>query len=143
MEHICLDSLESLSILDSTRLLEEARGTWSDLLITVLWDEWRKCKRVIEASSPRKETKCLLFQPHRSSLEEVISGESSLAAGERMYDLVKVFVLLYQLQKFSLGRALTDQPPTHPPIDAPENSRARIAGIDNLGPKPSVELNLG
>ncbi|KAK3011430.1 hypothetical protein RJ639_012308, partial [Escallonia herrerae] len=126
----------------STRLLKETRGTWSDLLITVLWDEWRKCKRVIEASSPRKETKCILFQPHRSSLEEVASGESSLAAGERMYELVKVFVLLYQLQKFSLGRALTDQPPTHPPIDAPENSRTRIAGIDNLGPKPSVELNL-
>ncbi|KAA8535829.1 hypothetical protein F0562_030851 [Nyssa sinensis] len=117
-------------------LLAEARGTWPDLLITVLCDEWRKCKRAIEASSPRKESRCILLPSQKSSFEGVIPGESSFSAGEKMCELVKVFVLLHQLQIFSLGRALPDQPPIHPPGDVSENSRAETADLDILGPKP-------
>lgn len=29
----------------TTSLLQEVRGIWTDLLITVLCDEWKKCKR--------------------------------------------------------------------------------------------------
>lgn len=29
----------------ASALVEEVRGIWSDLLISVLCDEWRKCKR--------------------------------------------------------------------------------------------------
>lgn len=29
-------------------LLQETRGTWPDLLLTVLSDEWKKCKRGIK-----------------------------------------------------------------------------------------------
>ncbi|KAF5954878.1 hypothetical protein HYC85_007734 [Camellia sinensis] len=71
-------------------LLAEARGTWPDLLITFLCDEWRKCKRAIEASSPRREPKCSLFPSRKPSFEEPIPGESSFPAGERMCELVKV-----------------------------------------------------
>ncbi|KAF8400228.1 hypothetical protein HHK36_013525 [Tetracentron sinense] len=118
-------------------LLREVRGIWSDLLITFLVDEWKKCKKAIEASSPKKEPKCILLPSQKCSLE----GESSFTAGERMYEMVKVLVLHHQLHIFSLGGALPDQPPIHPPIDLPINSRAKTAGLDVL-PKPGTEINL-
>ncbi|KAJ0090946.1 hypothetical protein Patl1_14089 [Pistacia atlantica] len=124
-------------------LLKEIRGAWSDLIMTVLCNEWKKCKRVIEASSPQKEPKCILMPSQKSSFEDNIPGESSFTAGERLCELVKVFVLLLQLQIFSLGRALPDQPPIYPPFDVPENSRARNAGVDISGPKPGTELKIG
>jgi hypothetical protein len=55
----------------------------------------------------------------------------------------QVFVLLHQLQIFFLGRALPEQPPTCPPSDIPENSRARNAALDVSGPKLGSELRLG
>ncbi|KAJ0031585.1 hypothetical protein Pint_13982 [Pistacia integerrima] len=124
-------------------LLKEIRGAWSDLIMTVICNEWKKCKRVIEASSPQKEPKCILMPSQKSSFEDNIPGESSFSAGERLCELVKVFVLLLQLQIFSLGRALPDQPPIYPPFDVPENSRARNAGVDISGPKPGTELKIG
>ncbi|RVW16171.1 hypothetical protein CK203_074341 [Vitis vinifera] len=123
-------------------LLREVKGFWLDLLITVLCDEWRNCKRAIEASSPRREPKYVLLPLQKSSFEEVIPVESSIVAGERMCELVKVFVLLHQLQIFSLGRALPDQPPILPPIDVPQSFRAKAAGLGVLGPKPGTELRL-
>ncbi|KAF2309881.1 hypothetical protein GH714_005477 [Hevea brasiliensis] len=123
-------------------LLEETRGSWPDLLETVLCDEWKKCKRAVEASSPRKEPKCILMPLQKSSYDDSIPSESSIFAGERMCELVKVCVLLLQLQIFSLGRALPEQPPIYLPTDLAENSRARTAGLDVLGPKPGVELRL-
>ncbi|XP_021665915.2 protein TRANSPARENT TESTA 9 isoform X2 [Hevea brasiliensis] len=123
-------------------LLEETRGSWRDLLETVLCDEWKKCKRAVEASSPRKEPKCILMPLQKSSYDDSIPSESSIFAGERMCELVKVCVLLLQLQIFSLGRPLPEQPPIYLPTDLAENSRARTAGLDVLGPKPGVELRL-
>lgn len=123
-------------------LSQEVRGVWPDLLIAVLCDEWRKCKRAIEASSPQKEPKFILFPSQKFSLEEGIPGESSVFAGERMCELVKVFVLLQQIQMFSLGRALPEQPPVYPPIDVPENSRATSSCLDPSGPKPGMEIKL-
>ncbi|XVE71913.1 hypothetical protein DITRI_Ditri10aG0189300 [Diplodiscus trichospermus] len=122
-------------------LLRETKGIWPDLLITVLCDEWKKCKRAIEASSPQKEPKCILL-PFQKLNSEDFPPESSFAAGERMSELVKVFVLLHQLQIFSLGRALPEQPPILPPIDIPEISRARRAGLDVSGPRPGTEIRL-
>ncbi|KAL5769144.1 hypothetical protein ACOSQ2_015927 [Xanthoceras sorbifolium] len=121
-------------------LLEEIRGIWADLIISVLCDEWQKCKRVIEASSPRRDPKCLLLPLHNSSSDDILHGESSFIAGEKMCELVKVFILLLQLQIFSLGRVLPDRPPICPPSDVPENSRAKIAGLGISGPKPGTEL---
>ncbi|XP_057499982.1 protein TRANSPARENT TESTA 9-like isoform X1 [Actinidia eriantha] len=123
-------------------LIVEARGTWSDLLITVLCDEWRKCKRAIEASSPRKEPKCLLFPSRKTSFEAAVPGESSFTAGGRMCESVKVFVLLHQVQIFFIGGALPDEPLIHPSVDVPEKSRAITAGLDAFGPKPGTELKL-
>ncbi|XP_024446441.1 protein TRANSPARENT TESTA 9 isoform X3 [Populus trichocarpa] len=123
-------------------LLEETRGTWPDLLVSILRDEWKKCKRAMEASSPPKEPKCILFPLEKSSADDVLPSESSIIAGEKMCKVVKVFVLLHQLHIFSLGRALPDQPPTCLPSDIPENSRARTAGLDASGPKLGAELRL-
>ncbi|KAH1033508.1 hypothetical protein J1N35_045682 [Gossypium stocksii] len=120
-------------------LVLETKGIWVDLLITVLCDQWKKCKRAIEASSPRKEPKCILL-PFQKLNSEDIPAESSFTAGERMSELVKVFVLLHQLQIFSLGRALPEQPPIQPQVDVPEISRARAAGLDVSGPKPGTEV---
>ncbi|KAJ6673150.1 PROTEIN TRANSPARENT TESTA 9 [Salix viminalis] len=123
-------------------LLEETRGTWPDLLVTILHDEWKRCKRAMEASSPQKEPKCILFPLEKPSADDVLPSESSIIAGERMCKVVKVFVLLHQLHVFSLGRALPDQPPACLPSDIPENSRARTAGLDVSGPKLGTELTL-
>ncbi|KAK2646224.1 hypothetical protein Ddye_021419 [Dipteronia dyeriana] len=124
----------------TSSILEEIRGIWPDLIITVLCNEWKKCKRVIEASSPRRDPKCLLLPLQNSSSDDILPGESSFIAGERMCELVKVFILLLQLQIFSLGRVLPDRPPICLPSDVPENSHAKIAGMDISGPKPGTEL---
>ncbi|TKY54515.1 hypothetical protein E2542_SST18924 [Spatholobus suberectus] len=118
---------------------EEVRGIWSDFLISVLCDEWRKCKRAMESSSPRKELNCILLLPRKFSSEE----GSSFAAGERMHELVKVFVLLHQLQIFTLGRALSEQPTIYPPGDLPANCHARGSGFDVSDPKAGTEVSLG
>ncbi|XP_052182421.1 protein TRANSPARENT TESTA 9 isoform X2 [Diospyros lotus] len=123
-------------------LLGETRGTWCDLLVTLLCDDWKKCKKAIEASSPQREPKCLLFPSRQCSYTGPTLGESSFTAGERLYELVKVFVLLYQLRTFSVGGALPDQPPIQLPTDVPEKYRAKSAGLDGFSPKPGVELKL-
>ncbi|KAL8115203.1 hypothetical protein AgCh_021873 [Apium graveolens] len=135
-----LNLLKDSYIKCNSRLIEEFRGSWPDLLITVLCDEWRKCKRAIEASSPRKELKCILLPQHKPSAED--QSDSSLAAGERMCELVKVFILFHQLLIFSVGRPLPDQPSINPPVDFPEKCRAKTAGVDKIGLKPSTELSL-
>ncbi|CAL1397853.1 unnamed protein product [Linum trigynum] len=122
-------------------LVRETRGIWPDLLVTVLSDEWKKCKRAIEASSPRKEPKCILLPLQKSSSDDV-RNDSSVSYGEKMCERVKVFVLLHQLQIFCLGRALPEQPPIYPPAETPGASRARTAGIAGSLPKPGTELLL-
>ncbi|KFK40296.1 hypothetical protein AALP_AA3G356800 [Arabis alpina] len=124
-------------------LIQEIKGTWPDLLITVLLDEWKKCKRVIEAPCPQKEPKSVLLQLDRSPSNDNAVSESSFIAGERLCEVVKVFVLLHQLQIFSLGRPLPEQPPIHPPAGRSETSRATVAGLNVLVPKPGTELKLG
>ncbi|KAI4335345.1 hypothetical protein L6164_013999 [Bauhinia variegata] len=126
----------------TSALVDEVRGIWPDLLITVLCDEWRKCKRAMESSSPQKEPKCILLPPQKFSSEDDIPHGSSLAAGERMHEMVKVFVLLHQLQIFTLGRDLPEQPPICPPSDLPENSHAQTSGLDAAGPRPGTEVSL-
>ncbi|XP_030952476.1 protein TRANSPARENT TESTA 9 isoform X1 [Quercus lobata] len=121
---------------------QEIRGIWVDLLLAFLCDEWKMCKRAIEASAPRKEPKCILLPSQSSYSDDIIPAESSFTAGERMCELVKVFVLLHQLQIFSLGRELPDQPPICAPADVPESFRARTAGLDTSGPKPGTELRI-
>lgn len=126
----------------SRQILEEAKGNWADMLITVLSEEWRNCKRVIESSSPRKDPKSMLLSPFNSMSEENSPKQASSVAAERMCEVVKVFVLIHQLHIFSLGNVLPDQPPVHPPIAVNEKSRASKAGIDIFGPKPGTEVNL-
>ncbi|CAN8257621.1 unnamed protein product [Cochlearia groenlandica] len=126
----------------TSALIEEMKGTWPDLLITVLLDEWKKCKRVIEAPSPQKEPKSVLLQLDRSSSKDNPVSESSFTAGERLCEVVKVFVLLHQLQIFSLGKPLPEQPPIHPPAERSETSRAAIAGLEISATRPGTEIKL-
>ncbi|XP_073151832.1 protein TRANSPARENT TESTA 9 isoform X2 [Henckelia pumila] len=126
----------------SNRVLQETRGTWSDMLVTVLCDEWRKCKRAIESSSPRKDPKSILLPQHKPISGEITSGESSFAAGERMCEIVKVYVLLHHLHIFSLGRVLPDQPALLSAAEVSAETRAKNTGLNPPGPKPSTEINL-
>ncbi|XP_050131454.1 protein TRANSPARENT TESTA 9-like isoform X4 [Malus sylvestris] len=71
----------------ASALLKDTRGVWPDLVVTVLCDEWKRCKRAIEASSLRKEPKCILLSSQRFSSEDGITSDSSFAAGERMSDV--------------------------------------------------------
>ncbi|ONK69061.1 uncharacterized protein A4U43_C05F18880 [Asparagus officinalis] len=79
-------------------LNEEIKGSWSDMLLLVLRDEWRNCKRAVEASSPQLDPKSILLPPRTCSSEDRFSfqlcsipGDSSFAAGERMCEMVKGF----------------------------------------------------
>ncbi|ESW10756.1 hypothetical protein PHAVU_009G235200 [Phaseolus vulgaris] len=126
----------------ATALVKEVRGFWPDLLITVLCNEWKNCKRAMESSYPPKEPKCVLFPTQILSSEEDTPEGSSFAAGERMHELAKVFVVLHQIQIFTLGRPLPEKPLIYPPGDLPANSRAQTSGLDLSGPKPGTEVNL-
>ncbi|PKA51374.1 hypothetical protein AXF42_Ash002739 [Apostasia shenzhenica] len=99
---------------DSTaNLFAEAKGTWCDTLVVVLRDEWKKCKR----------------------------GESSFSSGERMSEIIKVFVLQRQLLIFSSEGRFTDQPMLNSPISSLLISREAIAGLDGSAPKLGNEIN--
>ncbi|EPS69887.1 hypothetical protein M569_04875, partial [Genlisea aurea] len=124
-------------------VLEETRGTWPDLLKTVICDEWIKCKRAMEASSPRKDPKCILMPSHKPVITERSLLESSFSAGQRTCETVKVvFVLLHYLQSFLLGNVLPEQPPLVTEVDTPENSRAKSVGIKAATLKTNTEINL-
>ncbi|KAG4936355.1 hypothetical protein JHK82_050563 [Glycine max] len=101
----------------ATALVKEVRGFWPNLLITVLFNKWRKCKRAMESSYPPKEPKCILFP------SQMLSSEA-----------------LHQLQIFTLGRYLLEKPLIYPPGDLPANSRAQTSGLDVSGPKPRTEF---
>lgn len=49
---------------------------------------------------------------------------------------------MHQLQTFTLGRALPEQPHIYPPGDLPANSRAQTSGLVSA-PKPGAEISLG
>ncbi|KAG2323505.1 hypothetical protein Bca52824_016718 [Brassica carinata] len=123
-------------------LLREIKGSWPDLLIKVLFDEWKKCKKVIEAPSPQKDPISIILQLDRFSSHDNTVSDSSFIAGEKLCEVVKVFVLLHQLQIFLLSRPLLEQPPIHPPADRSETSRATASGLDVSVPKPSTEVKL-
>ncbi|KZV26795.1 hypothetical protein F511_06642 [Dorcoceras hygrometricum] len=126
----------------NNQVIEETRGIWSDMLVTVLCDEWRKCKRAIESSSPRKDPKSILLSQYKSISDELTSGGSSFAAAERMCETVKVYVLLHLLHIFSLGRVLPDQPTMQSAAEVSAESRTKNAGVNPAVPKPNTEINL-
>uniref|UniRef100_A0A1D1YYN4 Protein CLEC16A n=1 Tax=Anthurium amnicola TaxID=1678845 RepID=A0A1D1YYN4_9ARAE len=119
-------------------LSEEMKGGWCDLLVTVITEEWKKCQKAIEAPTPQRDPKCILL-PYQACLSE---GDSSSVAGERMLEIVKVFVLRHQILIFSSGGTLPDQPPLNFPTSDHVQSRAKSAGLDVLVPKPGTEINL-
>lgn len=121
-----------------TTLLEEVKGTWCDTLLSVLQDEWRNCKRAIEASSPQRDPKSILLPPQTCLAE----GGSSFAAGERMREAVKVFVLQSQLLVFSSGGLLPDYLPLPSPPCTPKHLRPETTGFEISSPRPGSEINL-
>ncbi|OAY83352.1 uncharacterized protein LOC109727145 isoform X2 [Ananas comosus] len=125
----------------TANLLKEIKGCWSDLLLVTLKDVWRTCKKAIEASSPPKDPKSILYPLQTCSYGDT-SGESSLAVGERMHEMVKVFVFQRQLLVFSLGGTLADQPTINSPMFSPRGSETKSAGLDVLVPKPGSEIDL-
>ncbi|CAL9043804.1 unnamed protein product [Musa banksii] len=133
-----LRRLKDSDNLATSNLLEEIKGAWCDVLIPVLKDEWRICKRALEASSPPKDSKSILLSSQRYSS----GGESSFAAAERMHEIVKVFVLQRQLLVFSLGRTLPELPNLYSPVDSPEMSGAKTSVLDVFVPKPGSEICL-
>ncbi|CAL0325548.1 unnamed protein product [Lupinus luteus] len=126
----------------ASALVEQVSGIWPDFLITILFSEWRKCKRAMESSCPRKDPNSMFLPKHKLSSEDDIPEGSSFAAGQKIHELVKVFVLLHQIQIFILDRALPEQPPIFPPGDLPVNCRAQTSGLDVSGPKTGTEVGL-
>nr|CAB3486626.1 unnamed protein product [Digitaria exilis] len=95
-------------------------------------------KLAIEASSPPKGSKSIIVPMDLYSF----GGDSSLAIAERVYEMVKGFVLQHQVILFCIGETFTDQPPICPPIGLPANTRANAADLGGSVPKPGVEVNL-
>ncbi|XP_072989463.1 protein TRANSPARENT TESTA 9 isoform X2 [Typha latifolia] len=119
-------------------LLGEIKGCWCDLLIAVIENVWRSCKKAIEASSPPKDPKSIILALQTNSS----GGESSIAAGERMHATVKVFVLQRQLLVFSLGGNLAEQPTVHSVMNSPVHSPRKFDSSDALIPKIGCEVEL-
>ncbi|KAF8688275.1 hypothetical protein HU200_042328 [Digitaria exilis] len=122
----------------SAKLSEESEGSWCDMLLPIVKEAWRNCKKAIEASSPPKGSKSIIVPMDLYSF----GGDSSLAIAERVYEMVKGFVLQHQVILFCIGETFTDQPPICPPIGLPANTRANAADLGDSVPKPGVEVNL-
>ncbi|XP_062184774.1 protein TRANSPARENT TESTA 9-like isoform X1 [Phragmites australis] len=122
----------------SAKLSDESGGCWCDVLLPIVKEAWRNCKKAIEASSPPKESKSIIVPLDLSSF----GGDSSIAIAEKIYELIKYFVLQHQVILFCLGETFTDQPPIYSPTDLPLNTRASAADFDGSVPKPGLEINL-
>ncbi|KAM3386275.1 hypothetical protein ACQJBY_009726 [Aegilops geniculata] len=122
----------------SEKLLEESGGCWCDLLLPIVREAWKNCKKAIEASSPPKGSKSIISPLDPCSF----GGDSSITIAERIYEMVKGFVLQHQVILFCLGETFTDQPRIYSPVDLPVNKRATAAGFDGSVPKPGLEVNL-
>ncbi|KAL5216722.1 hypothetical protein ABZP36_008123 [Zizania latifolia] len=120
------------------KLLDESGGCWRDLLVPIVREAWNNCKKAIEASSPPKGSKSIISPLDSCSF----GGDSSVATAEKIYEMVKGFVLQHQVILFCLGEALTDQPPIYSPINLHVNNRATVAGLDGSIPKHGLEVNL-
>ncbi|KAJ3679462.1 hypothetical protein LUZ60_017473 [Juncus effusus] len=132
-----LSQLKEAHLECTHNLLKEAKGCWCDLLISVVKDVWKRCKKAIEAPSPPKDSKSVLLPLAKRTSE----GELSVALGERMYELVKVFVLQRQLVVFSLGQNKSNQSPMNSPMHSQDNNNPFS---DNISlPKPGSEMELG
>ncbi|XP_078435327.1 CLEC16A-like protein isoform X2 [Wolffia australiana] len=127
--------LETSFKTSASSLSMEMNGSWCDFLVTIVTDEWRWCKKAIEASIPQRDLKSILL-PSETLFSE---GDSTFVAGKRMFEIVKVFVLRHQLLKICSGGTLSDQPPVNSPRSHPLHSRAKAAGLDVLVPKPGTE----
>ncbi|OQU81274.1 hypothetical protein SORBI_3006G035300 [Sorghum bicolor] len=98
----------------SSKLSEESGGCWCDMLLPIVKEAWRNCKK----------------------------GDSSVAIAEGIYEMVKGFVLQHQVILFCLGETFTEQPPIYPPVDLPVSTRANAADFGGSVPKPGLEVNL-
>ncbi|XP_074564856.1 protein TRANSPARENT TESTA 9-like [Curcuma longa] len=132
-----LQQLEDSHKLSAGNLLEEINGYWCDVLIPLLKDKWNICKKVIEASSPAKDSKSILFPSHAFSS----GGESSFAAAGKMCETIKVFVLQRQLL-LALGVNLPDLPYLYTPVNSPVVSRTKTSFLDATMPKPGSKISL-
>ncbi|XP_066346904.1 protein TRANSPARENT TESTA 9-like isoform X1 [Miscanthus floridulus] len=122
----------------SSKLSEESGGCWCDMLLPIVKEAWRNCKKAIEASSPPKGSKSIIVPMDLCSF----GGDSSVAIAEGVYEMVKGFVLQHQVILFCLGETFTEQPPIYPPVDLPVNTRANAADFGGSVPKPGLEVNL-
>lgn len=122
----------------SANLSEESGGRWCDMLLPIVKEAWRNCKKAIEASSPPKGSKSIIVPMDLCSS----GGDSSVAIAERVFEMVKGFVLQHQVILFCLGETFTEQPPIYPLIDLPVNTRAIAAEFGGTVPKPGIEVNL-
>ncbi|KAL6851525.1 hypothetical protein ACP4OV_020458 [Aristida adscensionis] len=122
----------------SLKLSEEFGGCWCDMLLPIVKEAWRNCKKAIEASSPPKGSKSIVVPLDSCS----VGGDSSIAIAERIYEMVKGFVLQRQVLLFCLGETFTDQPPIYSAMDLPVNTRASSADFAGSVPKPGLEINL-
>ncbi|RLM65775.1 uncharacterized protein C2845_PM16G03450 [Panicum miliaceum] len=73
----------------SAKLSAESGGCWCDMLLPIIKEAWRNCKKAIEASSPPKGSKSIIVPMDLCSF----GGDSSIAIAERVYEMVKHCVL--------------------------------------------------
>lgn len=122
-----------------TDLLRETKDRWCDLVVAVLVDEWKNCKKAIETSELLEGCMLAVLETQSMFPDE---DHSSASVGERMRDAVKVFLLHYQLRTSFVRGTVNDGPPLGVSADIIENARARRAGLDIATPKIGTELNL-
>ncbi|KAJ1699995.1 hypothetical protein LUZ63_008507 [Rhynchospora breviuscula] len=116
-------------------ILEEVKGCWCDMLNSVIKDVWRRCKRAVEAPTPPKDSKSVLFPLPKKYPS---GGELAMALGERMYEMVKIFVLQRQLVIFTLEENKSNQSPLSSPMHTDKHANPFS---DTNVPKPGSEMD--
>eukprot|EP00850_Spirogloea_muscicola_P019717 SM000197S05460 [mRNA] locus=s197:215652:223016:+ [translate_table: standard] len=108
-------------------VLREVDSCWCDILPSAVRDEWKICRKALQAPSLQRDSSFVLL-PSSSSLLSG-DGESSAALGDQMRSNVKVFVALHQMRLLLLHRTVPDEPPSMDITPAPTAARTGRAGI--------------
>ncbi|XP_011627149.1 uncharacterized protein LOC18444455 isoform X1 [Amborella trichopoda] len=142
-EKIPIDSFAiSVKILyesSSKKLMKELNGCWLDLIPITLKMEWDNCMKVLKESCRQKDPLVFLETPLHDHIPD--GDISSFLAWERMLDIVKVFVLHYQLHVYASKHDLQENPLSH--FRSSSLGSSGTPGMDNLPVKFGMELDLG
>eukprot|EP00850_Spirogloea_muscicola_P020878 SM000229S07514 [mRNA] locus=s229:193197:200433:+ [translate_table: standard] len=108
-------------------LLKDVNNCWCDILPSAVRDEWKICRKALQAPSLQRDSSFVLLPSSSTPLSG--GGDSSAALGDQMRSSVKVFVALHQMRLLLLHRTVPDEPRLMDIKPATNAARTGRAGI--------------